>query len=413
MDFIKKIYNNLIKDSLYRNSVYLMLSTFIMAVFGFFFWLINARLFTTEQVGLATTIISVMSLITSFSLLGLNVGLIRYLPKSKRRNDKINTCFSATALVTIIISTLFLLGLKRFSPKLLFIKENLYYALLFIFFMVFSTSSAMIESIFIALRNTKFVLVKNTIFSILKLVLPFFLIALGTYGIFSSWMVALIIGFGVSFTILVRKFNYQPQPVFYESIIKKIGRFSFGNYIAGFLGGLPTMVLPLMITNMINPETTAYYYMAMMIASLLFVIPAATTQSLFAEGSHNGKELRQYVKKATKIIASILTPAILITVFFGKYILLAFGENYSAEGFRFLQLLAVSGGFMSVNRIFETILKVKHKIKELIFVSVVVALSILGLSYLFISKGLLGVGLAWIIGNMVVSLVYLVIVKKF
>lgn len=44
-----------------------MLSTAVQAFFGFFFWVINARLFTTEEVGIATTLISVMALIGTFS----------------------------------------------------------------------------------------------------------------------------------------------------------------------------------------------------------------------------------------------------------------------------------------------------------------------------------------------------------
>jgi len=54
--FVKRIMN----DSLYKNSIYLMISTGIMAVLGFVFWLVIARLFNTHDVGLATTIISVM-----------------------------------------------------------------------------------------------------------------------------------------------------------------------------------------------------------------------------------------------------------------------------------------------------------------------------------------------------------------
>ncbi|HDZ61493.1 MAG TPA: hypothetical protein ENH46_07310, partial [Candidatus Pacearchaeota archaeon] len=42
--------------------------------------MIIARMFAIYEVGLATTIISVMGLITGFSVLGLNIGLIRYLP---------------------------------------------------------------------------------------------------------------------------------------------------------------------------------------------------------------------------------------------------------------------------------------------------------------------------------------------
>lgn len=404
---ITNLIRRLHSDSLYRNSFYLMASTFVMAGFGFFFWMINARLFTPEQVGLATTIISAMGLITSFSLLGLNNGLIRYLPMSERKNDKISTCFLVTALAIIIISVIFLVGLKTFSPRLFFIRENLPYALFFIFFMLISSSSNIIESVFIAFRNTKYILIQGTIFSILKLILPFSLVALGAYGIFSSWMLALTTASSVSFIVLIKKFGFKPRLVINTNIIKKIGRFSFGNYIAGFLGGLPTMILPLMITNLINPEKTAYYYMAMMIASLLFIIPQATTQSLFAEGSHDGKELKQHVKKAARIILLILIPAILITLFLGKYILLAYGKNYSHEGLRFLQLLALSSIFVSFNSIFGTILKIEHKIIELIFISLLSAILIIGLSYLFINRGLLGVGLAWIAGNMLIGGIYL------
>jgi len=80
-----KFYNYLANDSLHRNSIYLMLGTGVMAVFVFFFWVINARLYSAEQVGIGTTLISIMTLISSFSILGLENGLIRYLPKSERK----------------------------------------------------------------------------------------------------------------------------------------------------------------------------------------------------------------------------------------------------------------------------------------------------------------------------------------
>jgi O-antigen/teichoic acid export membrane protein len=408
---MKEKLNILWQDSLFRNSFYLMLSTGIMGGLGFFFWMIIARIYTTEQIGIATTMISIISLITSFSLLGLDMGLIRYLPKSKRKNDQINTCFLASALATLIILSFFILGLKTFSPKLLFIRENSYYALLFIFFAIISTSNSLIDNVFIALRDTKFILIKNTVFSVLKFVLPFFLISLGTYGIFDSYMAALVIGFAVGLIVLIAKFNYAPRFVIYKNTIEEISRYSFGNYIANFFGSLPVMVLPLMITNMLHPETTAYYYMAMMIVTLLFIIPGATTQSLFAEGSHDENNLKQHIRKAIKIIALILIPAILITVFFGNYILLIFGKNYSKEGLRFLQILAMSGIFVSINSILGTVLRVERKIKELIFINFIGALLILGLSYLLISKGLLGIGIAWVVGQGIVSLIYLVHTK--
>lgn len=403
---LNKLFKKIMSDSLYRNSVYLMMSTFVMSVSGFFFWIINARLFTTEQVGLATTIISMMSLITGLSILGLNTGLIRYLPNAERKNNKINTSLTLVTLVTIVVTSMFLIGLDTFSPKLSFIKENIFFAFSFILFMIVSGFNSIVESVFIAYRDTKHILIKNSVFSVLKLIFPFLFVSLGAYWIFSSWMISLTLGLLVSFFVLVKKFDYKPKFVFYDAIIKKIGKYSFGNYLAGFIGGLPLMILPLMITHMINPETTAYYYMATMIVALLFIIPQATTQSLFAEGSYNEKYLKIQIKKAIKITFILMIPGIILTMFLGKYILLLFGKEYASEGVMFLQIMAMSGFFVGISSIFAALLRIKDKISEMIWINIVRFIVIIGLSYLLIDRGLTGLGIAWIIGLAVTTLLY-------
>jgi O-antigen/teichoic acid export membrane protein len=407
-----RLYKRIMQDSLYKNSIYLMLSAGIMAGFGFFFWIICARLFSAEDIGLATTIISVMGLIASFSILGLNTGLIRYLPKSENKNNKINTAFTVVALTTIIVSSIFLLELKTFSPRLYFIKENVLISFAFMFFMIIYSMNSVIESVFVAYRSSKFVLLKNTIFSVLKLGIPFLFIGFGAFGIFSAYMSALLVGFGIVFLVLIFRFDYKPKFVFYDNVIKKVGKYSFGNYVAGFIGGLPLMVLPLMITNMLHPETTAYYYMAMMIASLLFVIPGATNNSLFAEGSTNQRKLNKNILKSIWIIGILLIPAILITFLFGDLILLAFGKEYSIQGFGFLKIMAVSGIFVSVNSIFGSVFKVKKRIGAIIVASIVGAASILGLGYMLIEKGLFGIGVAYMAGQILMGMTYLLFSLK-
>lgn len=405
-NIISKVFNLFAKDSLYRNAIYLMLNTAVMAFLGLFFWVINTRLYSTEQVGIGTTLISVMTLISSFSILGLDSALIRYLPTSERKNEKINTSFIIVALTSILISIIYLVFLKTFSPKLLFVRENIVFSLLFVLFIIFCSLNTMSENVFIAYRSSGYVLIKNTIFSIAKLILPFALIVLGSYGIFMSVGISLAIAFGSSIIFLVMRYNYLFRPKINNNILKKMTKFSLGNYIAGFLSGSPAMILPLLTTNTIGAEYTAYFYMDMMVANLLYIIPIATSQALFAEGSYNELELKIHLKKSAKIISIILIPAILITVFLGKYILMIFGKEYSEEGLLFLRLLALSGIFVSFNTIFGIILRVKHKIVMLIYINLINAMSILGLSYLFLSKGLLGIGLAWIAGQGLVSLVY-------
>jgi O-antigen/teichoic acid export membrane protein len=202
--------------------------------------------------------------------------------------------------------------------------------------------------------------------------------------------------------------------VFYDSIIKKIGKYSFANYLAGFIGGLPTLLLPLIILNNLSPETAAFYYIAMMIANLIFIIPSAASQSLFAEGSYNEDNLKPQIKKSIKITCLLLIPAIIITVFVGKYVLLLFGKAYSAEGFRFLQILAFSGIFVASNSIFSSIWRIKKKMRQIIVRGAIGAIITLSLSYLFISQGLglLGIGYAWLIGQVGITLLYLIFLYK-
>ena len=409
---ISKFYNYLANDSLYRNSIYLMLSTGVMAVFGFFFWMINARLYSAEQVGIGTTLISIMTLISSFSLLGLGNSLIKYLPTSDKKNEKINTSFTLVGLTSIFISIFFLVFLKTFSPRLLFVRESIIFSLLFILFIVFSSLNIISESVFIAYRSSKFVLIKNTISSIVKLILPIFLVALGAYGIVVSMGIAMVVAFLVSLVFLILRFNYLPKPIIDRIVVKRMTKFSLGNYIAGFIGGLPAMVLPILITNSIGAKFSAYFYLDMMIANLLYIIPMATSQSLFAEGSYSERDLKIQLKKAIKIISLLLVPAILVTFLFGKYILLAFGKEYSSEGVIFLQILAISGIFISINCIGNSIFYIKHRIKLIILVNFIGTSIILSLSIMLIHQNLLGIGVGWILGQGTISVIYLLFMKK-
>lgn len=412
MKLITKFYNHLANDSLYKNSIYLMLSTAIMAFLGFFFWIINARLFKPEQVGIATTLISVVSLITSFSLLGLDNGIVRYLPTSDKKNQKINTAFTLVTIASVLMALIFLFFINIFSPKLLFVRENIFFAIFFITVIVFSSLNTISESILIANRSSKYILIKNAVSSFVKLVLPILLISLGTYGIFASVGISIIVAFILSLLILIIKFDYLIKFAINKDVVKRMTRFSLGNYIAGFIGGLPIMVLPIMITNLLGPKFTAYYYMPLMIASFLYIIPQATTRSLFAEGSYSEKEIGNFLRKSLKLNALLLLPAIIAIYFFGKYILLIFGVEYAKEGTQFLQLLAISGTFIYINSVGGVLLNLKRQIRKLITINLISTLLILGLSYILSSKELLGIGIAWITGQIIMSIIFSLILFR-
>ncbi len=382
-----------------------MLATGVMAGFGFFFWLISARLFSTEDIGLATTLISVMNIIALLSLIGFDSAFVRFLPNSDKRNDHLNTGLILVGATALVLAFLFIVFVPEISPRISFIGENLPIALAFIFFCVMSALNILTDSVFLADRQTKFTLIINTAFSVLKMVLPFAFIGWGALGVFTAAAIAQTVGFVLSIVVMMRKFDYRPQFIISNNILKLVRQYCLGNYIAVILNLLPIALLPIIITNNLGPEQAAYYYIVMMIANLLYVIPQATTKSLFAEGSNNEGTLRTNVGKSVRNISILLIPAIAVLILGGKYILGIFGEDYSTGGLTLLYFIAIAAIPVSGYSIFYALLRIKKGLNGLIITNIFYAGSIIGLSYALLPMGLVGIGIAWLFGNVVASVV--------
>jgi acetyltransferase-like isoleucine patch superfamily enzyme/O-antigen/teichoic acid export membrane protein len=392
-------------DTLYQNSIFMMASTAIVSASGFVFWLIVANLYNDTQVGLATAIISAITFMMNLSILGLNYSIIRFLPKSKKRNQLLSDTFSIVALAASLASGIFLLLLPYVSPSLLFVREG-YAALAFLFFTILISIDFYTESIFISLRAGKYIFLKNVIVSVAKLILPLAFVGFGAVGIFVAWALALSSALLVSFTVLIRKFHFRFAPAFNKTALQEMLGFSSINFVVGLLGIAPGLILPLMITNTINPETAAYFYVSYMIANLLYTVPFATTQSLFAEGSHDEKTFWYSVRKALKLITTLLVPGIVILILLSGFILTFFGKSYSDEGVRFLQLLALAGIPVAINYIGLTILNVMRKLPALFVINLIGTIAILVLSYLWREYALTGIGFAWIFGHVLKNILY-------
>jgi len=409
---LKNVYKHVMTDPLYRNSLFNMASTFMLGGLGFVFWIIIARLYKAENVGIATTLISIMTLLTSFTLLGLNSSLNRYLPKSANKNELINSSFIIVTLVTLLASVIFLLGLRVFSPQLLFLQSSFFYSVTFTMFVIFCAWNTLVESVFMAFRTASNIFMKNSVISILKLILPFAFIVLGAYGIFASTAAALAFGVLAGLVVLILKFKIGPSLSVNLSLVRETSVYSFANYIVGFMFNMPSLVLPVIILNVLSAKYAAYYYIASMIQNILLIIPLATAQALLTEGSYNEAELRKHVKKAIVTILITLMPATAVIVFGGNILLQFFGKSYANEAFNFLQLYSVSTIFTALILVANAILNVKHQTKWLIISNTFASVLTLWLSYAFISGKLVGIGWGWTLGQAIAGLVSLVLILK-
>jgi len=100
IDWILVNARSLKRNTLYMNALYLLLSTIVVAATGFVFWLVVTRSYDSGAVGLATTLLSVSSLLSLLGLAGFDVTFVRFLPKAANKNAYINSGFIVVAVAS-------------------------------------------------------------------------------------------------------------------------------------------------------------------------------------------------------------------------------------------------------------------------------------------------------------------------
>lgn len=400
-------------STLLMNSVYLMLATVVIAVCGFIFWIIVTRSYTATTVGLAVTLLSVSGLLSLLSLVGFDTTFVRFLPKSDRRNDHINSGMIIVTLFSAVLSLGFVLSLPITSPHLVFVLHHPLYLIAFVLFTIATSLNTLTNAIFLAFKSARNILIINLLFSILKVGLPLLIRHGSAMRIFVLVGISQLAGLALSLVVMHVRLGFAFSPSIHLDILRVIQKYSFSVYAASILNLLPPTLLPLLVVRQLGPEHAAYYYMAFTIASVLYTISYSAMQSAFAEGSHEETALKVHIIKATKLVGVLLVPAVIITIILSSYILRVFGGVYAAKGSLLLQLFAVSAFPVAVYSALGAIFKVTQYLRGVVVMNVVYSVVIVSVSYLLVPRhGVVAIGWAWALGNIAAATIGLLFLKR-
>lgn len=311
----------------------------------------------------------------------------------------------------------FLIQVNIFSPALSFLRESLLFSFIFLISSMVWGMSSLLDNIFIAMRTAKYVLIRNSIFNILKIPLAVYILGfLGAFGIFTSWGIAMIIANSIALVFFLQKSlpEFLFRPKINMPVITNILHFSLGNYIAYLLYISPNLLLPIIILNILGPQVNAYYYVTFLITDLFFIIPNSVSQSLFTEASHAREITKEMIIKSLKMVYILMIPIIVIVFVISGNLLNLFGSNYSEHGSNLLKIFAISGLFLGVNVVYLAILRLKKKVKEIIAISGFLAMGILGLSFELLSstRNIISVGYAWLLFHGLLSIYTILSINK-
>jgi O-antigen/teichoic acid export membrane protein len=354
-------------------------------------------------------------LLHTLARLGLDIGLIRFLPGEADKTGMMNTSFTIVGFLSAILALVFVMGVGVWAKALVFVRDNAWYAALFI---AFTVATALVEllrqGVFVAYRRTQSSLVVEVVGGLrLPLVLAF--LSAGAYGIFVAWGLGGVAALAAGIVlVLVAQRSYRPMPTIRRGVVGKMLRFSLGNYTAETLREFPGFVLPIIVLGVfttkfggdVGKDMAAYFYVAWTIASVVMMISYATGSSLLAEGSADPGKFGSSTAKAMRFMLLLLAAAIVIVFVAGGRVLAWFDEEYSENAFPLLRLLTVSGIPMAINTIYVTQKRMERKMWPVILMYAFVACFTVGVGYALIDRNdLLGIGIAWLVSNSLVAVV--------
>lgn len=382
----------------------------VTALLGAAFWVVAARQFSQAAVGIASAAVSAMTLLGFLATVGLGTLLMGELPRrAGEQRGLIDAALAFAGALGFLFGIAFALVGPDIAANLEPLRQDPATVAVFALGTGLTAAAFVLDQALIGLLRGGLQLVRNVMFSLVKLVALF---AVGAYAgngssiwIYATWTA----GIAISFLVLVRFFAHDPTDPRRPALTKlKAMRASAAAHHAFNLAlRIPDLMLPIIVVSILSPEANATFYVTWMIASLVFAIPLSLSTVLYAVGSSDTPELDRRFKFSLRVSIAFGVVANLALLVLAQPLLEAFGPEYAREGTNGLHILAL-GVFPEIIR---THYVTAHRIERRIGVAIPVVWGGTGLELVggaagaALNGGLEGVAAGWLAAVCVEALV--------
>ncbi len=400
-------------SSLGGNGLALVAGSAISAVLGLAFWLVTARVFTQEQVGLAAALIAALGALSHAAQLNLRNLVHRFVPfAGNEAHTIIFKCFLGAAAAAALLGAGFVLLVPLVSSELGFLNQSALGGSLFVAALVIWTLYALQEAVLTGLRLSRIVPVQTLAYSIAKIVLVLAAgVAAGTWAfggevVVAIWVVpAALIGLIVHVRIQqeLNQDHWAAAAPGEKLDRQKFLRFFGWDYAGSLATSIAHGLIPILVLSMTGAAASAQYQMAWTISYTLYLVGRHMGAAMQSEvGRH--PEKRRALYAATLVYTLLLVvPAALVAVLFAPQIMLLFGENYVAEGAPLLRLFALSVIPLSIVTVLLAIARSENFFAGVAAVQIATLLLAVALGALaLVRMGPVGMALAWLVTHSLV-----------
>jgi O-antigen/teichoic acid export membrane protein len=395
--------------SLLRNAAALLATTGTTALLGLLFWTLAARLFSVHDVGIATSVIAGVSLLSYLSMFGLASGLVRFLPTARDPASAVSTSLTVVGGVGLLLGVGYGVILPVIGGQAALVFHGPIAVAAIGVAAAFAAVNLITDSVFIAGRAAHWnIVVDGVLQGGVKIITVCSVAGLGVYGLFGASAVGSFVAATASLVLLRRRLKLHLRPRLRIGDLRGYFSFSASSYVASLLNLAPLLVMPVIALDELGAKDAGWYYLAYQVAALMFAIPFSVCESLFAEASHRPHEVARLTRTSIRAITLTLVPASLFVIALAPLLLDVFGASYGAHAAALLRVFALSAIPVAANTLTSFLLKIRVRMSWLVWSNVAYAAIAVGGAVALAGHGLAAMGWAWLAANSVSALIAIV-----
>lgn len=322
---------------------------------GFAFWLVAARLFDAELIGLASAAVSAMLMLSTLGVLGIDALVIGEIGKRIAAGAHRSALSIGSASVVASFATSAVLGLAFavVAPRL---AQN--YAAYFsggVSQVVFAVGVGLTGATFVFDRATigllrgGLQLTRNVVFAVAKLVLlPAVLLVpallpRADHTIYALWAATTALSLLVVMPGVLSGFRWRSLVPDWRGLLAVLPQ-GLGHSALNLAQHGPGLVMPVLVVWLFPPAISAAFYVTWMPIVFAQSVPANLTTTLYAVGSRDAAGLATKVTATVRLAALASVGIIVGCLLVAEPLLELFGPGYAqsaAGAFRVLSLTVV------------------------------------------------------------------------
>jgi O-antigen/teichoic acid export membrane protein len=316
---------------LLRNAGSLVASTGVASLLGLVYWMFATREFSQRAVGFASASVSAMTLLGTIGMLGLGTLLIGELPRRTGRASLVSAALLTCGLASLVIGAGFALVAPHVSYNFAEMMGTPARAAVFAAGVAVTGVTLVFDQATIGLMRGSLQLGRNIAFAIVKvLALPATAMILHDRfgaGITLSW----VAGMAVSLMLVAVRLWFAHEPVLARpdfGVLRGLGRTAMAHNWLNLGMTMPFYVLPVLVTLIVSPSANAAFYIASMLTSFLFIVPAHLATVLFAVVAADPHVIAKKLRFALRLSFMIGLPGMAALILGAHTVLTMFGKGY-------------------------------------------------------------------------------------